>query len=124
MPGRNVEWDDERIRRNMQRSPGRIDAALTTIINRHAVMGEAWMKSHARWTDRTGNARQGLHGVAEREKHNYYMVVLAHAVSYGIWLEVAHNGRYEIINPAMRHTGDQVMISVSGIFARLFGGGE
>lgn len=107
--------------RRIRRAPGRVDASLTAIVNRYSVIGEAWMKTRAPWTDRTGNARQGLHAVPERQKFEFYMVVLAHAVSYGVWLEVANNGRYEIINPAMRHIGDQVMISVSGLFQRLFG---
>lgn len=115
-----LEWDDEEIVRRMQRTPNRLDAAMTAIINRHAATGESWMKTNAPWNDDTGNARQGLHGTPEREKLNYYMIVLAHAVSYGIWLEVRWNGRYEIINPALRHVGPQVMHSASRLFEEIF----
>lgn len=116
-----MEWDDEALRRRMRRIPNRLDASMTAIMNRYAVLGESWMKTNATWTDQTGNARQGLHATTDREKLKRYMIILAHAVSYGIWLEVRHNGRYEIINPAMRHVGDQVMQSTAGMFGRLFG---
>jgi hypothetical protein len=116
-----IEWEDERIRREMQRAPDRVDAFLASTITRYAPVSEAYMKTNAPWTDRTGNARQGLHAVPEREKLRYYMVVLAHAVSYGIWLEVKSNGEYEIIDPTMRHIGPLMMQSVSQMFERLFG---
>lgn len=105
----------------MRRIPNRIDVAMTAIIERNSAYGEAWMKTNARWTDQTGNARQGLHGTAEREKLRRYMIILAHAVSYGVWLEVRFNGRYEIINPALRHVGDRTMRETSGLFGRVFG---
>lgn len=51
------------------------------------------------------------------------MIVLAHAVSYGIWLEVANSSRYEIIKPALNSQGDAVMRSVANVFQDVFGGG-
>ena len=57
---------------------------------------EAYAKRYARWTDRTGNARQGLTARAFRLAAGV-TIVLWHSVAYGIWLEVAHAGRYAII---------------------------
>lgn len=116
-----VEWDDDRVRRNIQRAPERLDAAMAAIITRNAAVGESRMKSLARWTDRTGNARQGLHGVADRDKLNYYMVVLAHAVSYGVYLETRYNGRYAIIEPTVVYVGNKVMQETANLFEEVFG---
>lgn len=118
-----VEWDDQALRRRIERTPQRIDAALAAIINRHSPLAETWMKQHAPWTDRTGNARQGLHATPVRQRYEFYMIVLAHAVSYGIWLEVANSSRYEIIKPALNSQGDAVMRSVANVFQDVFGGG-
>lgn len=119
--GTRVEWDDERLRRNMRRAPNRLDAALAAIISRNSGVGERRMKATAPWTDETGNARQGLHAVPEREKFKYYMVILAHAVSYGIYLETRNNARYAVIEPTMVFLGNKIMGEVSRVFDRVFG---
>ena len=57
---------------------------------------EAQAKAGAIWTDRTGNARQGLTARAFKEA-TAVTLVLFHAMEYGIWLEVANAGKYAII---------------------------
>ena len=57
---------------------------------------EAYAKVHAAWTDRTGNARQGLFARAYRVAASV-VIVLSHKMDYGIWLEIAHSGKYAII---------------------------
>lgn len=67
---------------------------------------EAYAKTHAPWTDRTGNARQGLFARAYRVASSV-IIVLSHKMSYGIWLEVAHSGKYAIILKTLeRHYGE------------------
>ena len=57
---------------------------------------EAYAKQNAVWTDRTGNARQGL--TAKAFKVGTAVVIyLFHTMSYGKWLEIAHAGRFAII---------------------------
>lgn len=115
-----VSWDDEEIARRLNSMPARIDAGLTAVIEREAPQSETYMKSHARWTDQTGNARQGLSARPERRRLETYMVVLFHTVSYGIWLEVRFSGRYAIIDPALRQRGEATMVSASRLFERIF----
>lgn len=98
-----------------------MDAALTAIVVRNAAKGERHMKTNATWTDQTGNARQGLVGDHHRERLKLYAVILAHTVAYGIWLEVAHGGRYRIVQPSLRVTGDEMMREASQLFAAVFG---
>lgn len=57
---------------------------------------EGAAKAGAPWTDRTGNARQGLFGRAIPTPTGV-LVVLGGTASYQIWLELAHGGRYAII---------------------------
>lgn len=59
---------------------------------------EAEMKQNAPWTDRTGNARNGLHAGVEvgQDKFTFY---LSHGVEYGVFLELAHGGNYAIVRP-------------------------
>lgn len=67
--------------------------ALATVF---AARIESYAKANAVWTDRTGNARQGLTARSFRSATGF-TILLFHAVSYGIWLEVANAGRFAII---------------------------
>lgn len=69
---------------------------------------EAWCKANAPWQDRTGDARERLHATVE-ETGPIGTIVIAHGVEYGIWLEIAHQGRYAIIAPAIDYWGPVVM---------------
>ena len=79
---------------------------------------ESYMKTNASWTDRTGNARNGLAARAYREGKEAG-IVLYHQVPYGIWLEVANSGRYAIINPTIESQGPMVMEDFKGRLTRM-----
>lgn len=78
----------------------RIYVGIQAIMKRRAPEIEAWMKANAVWTDRTGNARQTLYTEVESALTEITML-LAHGVDYGQWLELAHQGKYAIIGPAL-----------------------
>lgn len=88
------------LRPNLEAFPRKIKSAIGLSGSKIAVDGQGWMRSNAPWTDRTGNARNGLVGVYESSA-NGGRVVFAHSVNYGIWLEVRWSGRYAIILPAV-----------------------
>lgn len=58
------------------------------------------MRTNATWTDRTGNARNGLNATIY-DTPEYIDLVLYHQVPYGVFLEVRWSGRYAIIGPTM-----------------------
>lgn len=76
------------------------------------------MKINAPWTDRTGAARTGLHTNGGKSGGGWE-IVFAHAVHYGIWLEVKYSGRDQIIMPSVRHTGRELMQDLQGLMGRL-----
>ena len=47
---------------------------------------EGYAKQYASWTDRTGHARQSLHGGVD-VRGDQQVLYLSHGVEYGIWLE-------------------------------------
>lgn len=68
---------------------------------------EAWAKQNAPWTDRTGAARQRLTGKAYWQDSNIVVAAIAHQVDYGIWLELAHQRKYAILEKALdEHKGE------------------
>lgn len=112
------EYDDDALVAAVATLDDKIDRALSAIILRHAPLAEAYAKRNAPWTDRTTNARNGLFGKPERDRPRY-RIIIAHAVPYGIWLEVKYSGRYAIIMPTVNHEGPEVMKTVSGLFGML-----
>ena len=57
-------------------------------------------KQNAPWTDRTGNARSGLFGTAERDvAQRIVTIYLSHGATldYGQYLELSNGGRYAVI---------------------------
>jgi hypothetical protein len=68
----------------------------------------ARMKTTARWTDRTGNARSSLFAKAS-QTGNTHKLLLSHGMSYGIFLEVRFSGRYSIVRPEILLAGQDLM---------------
>lgn len=73
-------------------------AGLYALLDNWAGTMEGYAKTHAPWTDRTGHARQSLHGGVD-VRGNQQVLYLSHGVEYGIWLEKAHGGNYAIVGP-------------------------
>jgi len=56
-----------------------------------------YSRTNRRWQDRTGNARAGLHGGSFWDNPFMLMVFIAHSMSYGVYLELAHDRKYAIL---------------------------
>lgn len=81
---------------------------------------ESYAKEHRPWTDRTGRARQGLSGYVESTPTGY-RIYLAHTVDYGIWLEMAHEKKYAILEPTVRLKGPKAIKGMAHLIDRLGG---
>lgn len=65
---------------------------------------QSFMRTEAPWTDRTGNARNGLK-TKVYSKGDKVAIVLYHTMPYGPFLEVRWGGKYGIIPAAMAAGG-------------------
>lgn len=79
---------------------------------------EAWAKQKAPWTDRTGRARQGLAGRAYWENSNIVVAAIAHQVDYGIWLELAHQRKYAILEKTLEEHRGEIEAAVKKLLER------
>ncbi len=96
-----VEWDDRRLRSGLRRLDSETRRGIGLAFDVQAARSTAYMKLNAPWTDRTSAARNGLHAVAT-DNGRRFELLLSHAVSYGIWLEVKYSGRDAVILPSLR----------------------
>lgn len=106
------EFDGRRLKSNLKKLPPHIEHGVDAVIQRAATKGEVSLKNDAPWTDRTGAARAGLHTRVEERR----AIIFSHTVDYGIWLEIKNSGKYEVIMPTVRKTGQQLMKDLNGIF--------
>ena len=97
----SMHWEGDLTEQRVQQIGPRIKRAMVAAANRTAPQAESYMRSNAPWTDRTGNARNGLRAQVVVDT-NSVAIVLHHSVPYGIWLEVRWSGRYAIIEPTIQ----------------------
>lgn len=93
-----LRWDvpPEVLAKEVGNYGRRVLAAVLDLAHVFAALMEAWAKANAVWTDRTGNARQGLTGRAVATATGV-VIYLFHTMDYGYYLEVANAGRFAII---------------------------
>lgn len=106
--GSSFVIDRNTLSKGLRSASPAISARIDAVMARGATQGQNYMRANAPWTDRTGNARNGLFGT-NHHSGNQYVIVYFHSVPYGIWLEVAHSGRYRIIPPTLQVMGRDVM---------------
>jgi hypothetical protein len=114
----HIEWDDGQIRKNIATLDLKTRRAIALAFAFQAGRSTAYMKSNAPWTDRTTAARAGLHATSSHSGDRFELV-LAHAVSYGIWLEVCNSGRYQIILPALRQATRELTSLLDDLWSHL-----
>ncbi|MBT9137203.1 MAG: hypothetical protein DDT34_02290 [Firmicutes bacterium] len=74
--------------------------AAVTLAKNWAGQLEGRAKKNAPWQDRSSNARNGLFGTVEVRGDVIYIRV-AHSMEYGIFLELANDGRFAILKPTV-----------------------
>ena len=97
----------------------RSDAAIRVYAEQGAIKLRDFAQENRRWTDRTGQARQRLHGYVGTISKGY-RIILAHGVDYGIWLELANEKRFAIIPQAIEYVGTfEIMPGFERLLERL-----
>lgn len=98
--------------------PDKVDRAIALTAEYFTPRVEAYARTNAPWTDRTGNARNGLNSKTFHEPRAHGVYIM-HSVPYGIWLEVRNDGRYEIIIPTVKNMGREMMATLRSLFSRM-----
>lgn len=111
-------YDDIKLNENLRRFPDKVDRAIRATMDYTGIESTGKMKENAPWTDRTTAARNGLHTVNNFAPPRYELI-LSHTVPYGIWLEIANSGKYQIIMPTVRSQGQVLMNRLRGLFSKL-----
>lgn len=112
------DYDDIHLRKELLEFHEKVDLAIKATLDYTGIESTGIMKEKAPWTDRTTAARNGLHTINNFRAPRYELI-LSHTVPYGIWLEIANSGRYQIIMPTVRSQGKVAMSRLRGLFGKL-----
>lgn len=104
---------------NLSEMPNKVKAGVLKVMQEESKKLEDYMKLNRPWTDRTGNARDGLRANVNYYGGDYVSIVLSHGVYYGVYLEYAMEKRFAIINPTLLSQGPNVIRAFDGAMARL-----
>lgn len=117
----SFKFDLSGIANGLSGAEDKIQAALKAYAESSAIKLEASAKENARWQDRTGDARRRLKADALPVTEGYKLR-LAHGVEYGIWLELANERRFAIIEETIQQVGStEIMPGFERLMDRLGG---
>ena len=104
----SLRIDSNDLRRGLEKLAGGPGDIFQMYAETVAKDFETYAKSNRPWNDRTSRARQGLTGYV-RKIEKGYRIVIAHTVDYGLFLEMARNKKYAILEPTVRLKGAEAI---------------
>lgn len=102
----------------ISRASSKSEAAIAMYAENAALTLQNYAREHRPWTDRTGQARQRLTGSVAIVAQGY-QIILAHGVNYGVWLELAHEKRFAIIQPTIQAKFPEILSGFNKLLERL-----
>lgn len=96
----------DQVNRRLMEHLQRVKAAVAMYSEQTAAKMEEDAKVNKPWQDQTGAARQGLFGYTFQTPQTLETRI-AHGVDYGVYLELANQGRYAILTPTTRKFATQ-----------------
>lgn len=98
------KFDVNTLGKGLAAMESKVDVAMMLFAETAASKLEESAKENRTWTDRTSSARLRMKGRSFRVS-NGYRLELAHGVNYGVWLELANEKKYAIIDKTIRYVG-------------------
>lgn len=114
----NFSFNPADIQLSLARVDSRIMAGFAMYAKTAAIKMQNYAKINRKWTDRTGDARRRLRCTAAQVQ-NGWKLTLAHGVPYGIYLELAHEKRFAIIQPTIDAEGPAIMEGFNNMMGRV-----
>ena len=108
MSGCSLSWDTKDVLKKFEQMQAKTRAALQIIADTAVKSMEQYAKTNAKWTDRTGNARQRLKG-STRWEQDALIAAISHNVDYGMWLELCHEKKYAILEEALNSQAQNLL---------------
>jgi len=113
----DVQWTGmDSMFKRMEEYADKVHFAMKSVADYFKAVFEQYAKENAPWTDRTGNARQTLHGWVEKLSNDTVELYLSHGVEYGLALETRFGGVYGIVWDTIQAHLEPIRKMLQGIF--------
>lgn len=103
-----IRIDSSNLLRSLENMETKAQVAIKMFATEGAKKFENYAKKNRPWTDRTGHARQRLVGWVEMLS-NRVRIHIGHGVDYGVYLELANEKRYAILQPTVNALSNEVL---------------
>lgn len=133
----SFKWNAAEINKRLAELEPTMQSRIRSRVRRAAERAEVEMKIKAPWTETglenrwgrvsTGEARAGLYAKASQSTvggNTLHSIVMGNTSDHGIWLEIAMSGRFQIIMPTVKATGEALMKSFTELMGDSVGLGE
>lgn len=107
------------LNKNLNKMAAKAGVVLLMYGTTKAVELQFKMQQNRPWTDRTGKAKATLNAKVSQPSATTVRITLAHGVDYGIWLELAHEKKYAIIEPTIRLEGPRIVEDMNTLMDKL-----
>ncbi len=114
-----LNYSQSSLSKNLDNMSMKLGAVVLMYAATKASVLESYMKQNRPWTDRTGMAKATLSAKVSQPSQTFIRITLAHGVNYGIWLELANERNYAIIEPTIAQEGPRVVTELNGILGML-----
>lgn len=114
-----IDYSNSDLNKNLDKMAVKLGALILMYASTKASKLQSTMQKNRPWRDRTGMAKATLRGTVSRPKGDLIRITLSHGVSYGIWLELAHEKRFAIIGPTIKSESPKVMSEMQGILNKI-----
>lgn len=114
-----LDYNNSNLKKNLDKMSVKLGAMILMYSATKASEIQAKMKINRPWTDRTGMAKALLNAKVSQPNDNTIRITLSHGVSYGIWLELAHEKNYAIIAPTIREEGPRIIEDLNNLMSKL-----
>jgi hypothetical protein len=119
-PGIRWRTPPSELAKSLDQYGDKVLTAVAAVAQYVATQMQDSAKANAPWTDRTGNARSGLFGTSEADFASKVVTIyLSHSavLDYGLWLELANEGKFSVIMPTLESHYDQLMQLLREVFS-------
>ena len=113
-----ISWDMSLLEAGLSALMSKSEAAIRMYAETAALKLQNYARDKAPWTDRTGQARQRL-GATVAKVSSGYKITLAHGVNYGVFLELAMEKKYAIIQPTILVNSGEILKGFNKLLERL-----
>lgn len=103
----SFKWDFSGLDKGLEKL-ALVEPLLHMYCETKALQFESYAKENRPWTDRTNMARQTLKGEVEKKSFGF-RITLSYGVDYGLWLELANEKKYAIVEPTIRLKSPEVI---------------